>query len=68
MKYVFSREKYIEKEGMIAYEKNKSFIDEYDGKRVVFCGFVEDTEYVAKREWCEVGRIDEIKKSNSTRT
>lgn len=54
MKYIFSKEKYIEFEGIINYEKNKNMVDECDGKRVVFCGFVEDTEYVAKREWCEV--------------
>lgn len=53
MKYIFSKEKYIEFEGIINYEKNKNMVDECDGKRVVFCGFVEDTEYVAKREWCE---------------
>ncbi|CAL7868243.1 hypothetical protein FUSNEC_GEN_294_01450 [Fusobacterium necrophorum subsp. funduliforme] len=59
MKYIFSKEKYIEKEGIIAYEKNKSFVDECDGKRVVFCGFVEDTEYVAKREWCKAVECEE---------
>lgn len=66
MKYVFSKEKYIEKEGIIAYEKNKYLVDKCDKKTVILNenGFgsiqgvyeFEIFENIGRavQEWCEV--------------
>lgn len=66
MKYVFSKEKYIEKEGTTVYEKNKYLVDKCDKKTVILNenGFgsmqgVHEFEIFenvgrAVQEWCEV--------------
>lgn len=57
MKYVFSKEKYIEKEGIEDYKSRIKWVDEIDGKEAIFfvneifgfCGI-----YHVSKEWCEV--------------
>lgn len=57
MKYVFSKEKCIEKEGIKDYKSRIKWVDETDGKEVIFFG--NDTygfcgPFLIMKEWCEV--------------
>lgn len=57
MKYIFSKDRYIERRGKYNYEKNKQWVDECEGKEVQFndgpntgeCG-----RWSINIEWCEV--------------
>ncbi|MBR8723218.1 hypothetical protein IX325_001535 [Fusobacterium necrophorum subsp. funduliforme] len=63
MKYVFSKEKYIQVEGMKKYEIRKSWADYCDGEEVDFskesyieCGIITkgNSKHAVEKRWCEV--------------
>lgn len=57
MKYIFSKEKCIEKEGIKDYKSRIKWVDEIDGKEAIFFGnqtFGFCDIYHVSKEWCEV--------------
>ncbi|MCI7343717.1 MAG: hypothetical protein MSH33_07210 [Fusobacterium necrophorum] len=64
MKYIFRKEEFIKHYGIKEYEKNKKYIDKYDGQEILFRGLTYSHGYVLKfgdslgltifKKWCEV--------------